>query len=163
MTLNFRNILSAATVASMLFLGAATFTSCGKEGCTDAGATNYDVDATDDDGTCTFESDVFVGTYAMSDDCDSEQNINYTLTISQSSANKANIIVEDFSNFGTVAAEATVAGSVFTISNYSFTTGSGSQYVLNATGTLNGNTLTVVYTLLLNGTTDSCSGSGIKQ
>lgn len=162
MTLNFRNILSAATVASMLFLGAATFTSCGKEGCTDAGATNYDVDATDDDGTCTYDSDALVGTYIMSDDCESEENINYTLTISQSSSNKANIIVEDFSNFGVVAAEATVSGSVFTISNYNYTV-DGDDYVLNATGTLNGNNLTVVYTIILDGTTDSCSGSGIKQ
>jgi hypothetical protein len=163
MNLNFRNILGATAIASMLFIGASTLTSCGKEGCTDVAANNYDADATDDDATCTYDSDQFVGTYAMSDDCASEPNpINYTLTITQVSSNKANILVDDLSNFGAISAEATVSGSVFTITNYAFSVGAN-NYTVNATGTLNGSTLSLVYGITLSGTTDNCSGTGIKQ
>jgi hypothetical protein len=39
----------------ILLVAIAGFTSCKKEGCIDVDATNYNVDAKTDDGTCTFE------------------------------------------------------------------------------------------------------------
>lgn len=38
-----------------------------KKGCTDAAATNYDSDAKDDDGSCTYAADMFVGNYSGSE------------------------------------------------------------------------------------------------
>jgi hypothetical protein len=35
-----------------------------KQGCTNATATNYDADAEEDDGSCTYGADVFVGNYS---------------------------------------------------------------------------------------------------
>ena len=42
--------------------------SCGEEevsGCTDVNATNYDADATTDNGSCSYERDLFIGNYTI--------------------------------------------------------------------------------------------------
>ncbi|UPT66705.1 MAG: hypothetical protein M0D57_20065 [Sphingobacteriales bacterium JAD_PAG50586_3] len=73
MNVNFRKFLGATAVASMLLVGTATFSSCGKEGCTDVNADNYDADATDDDATCAYATDQFVGAYLVNEICQSRQ------------------------------------------------------------------------------------------
>ena len=40
-----------------------SFSSCKKEGCTDLDATNFELDANSDDGSCTYQAQSFVGTY----------------------------------------------------------------------------------------------------
>lgn len=45
------------TIASAVFVGSLLLTSCGKDGCTSKAATNYDADATKDDGSCILEDD----------------------------------------------------------------------------------------------------------
>lgn len=45
-----------------------SFTSCGdREGCTDSTASNYDKKANNDDGSCVYNSDYFVGVWITND------------------------------------------------------------------------------------------------
>lgn len=47
--------LSNLFLVALLFVGTLSFQSCKEEGCTDPKASNYNPDAKDDDGTCTFD------------------------------------------------------------------------------------------------------------
>lgn len=47
--------LSNLFLVALLFVGTLSFQSCTEEGCTDPKASNYNPDAKDDDGTCTFD------------------------------------------------------------------------------------------------------------
>jgi hypothetical protein len=161
MTLNFRNILSAATVASMLFLGAATFTSCGKEGCTDAEANNYDVDATDDDGSCTFDRTKFVGTYTVNESC-SSGNYNYSMTIAEASSNQVTVTLTNLGNFQNTVLSGTVSGDALTIASQTVTI-DGTAVGFSGQGTISGSTLTIIYVASVGGTPDNCTATCIKQ
>lgn len=163
--INFKNILGATAAAAMLFIGASTITSCGKKGCTDAEATNYDADATEDDASCTFLRDQYLGTYNMTDQCTSVSSgpFTYVLTITEGTGSKLKINLVKLSNYTSLTCEATVTANGFTITNFPFTSG-GDSFVFNGAGTLNGSTLTLGYTILINNTTtDTCTGTGIKQ
>lgn len=163
--INFKNVMGATAAAAMLFMGATTFTSCGKKGCTDAEATNYDADATEDDASCAFLRDQYLGTYNMTDNCTSVTSgpFTYVMTIEEGSGSKLKINLVRLSDYTSLSCEATVTTSGFTITNYTYTSG-GSTFVFNGAGTLNGSSLTIGYTILIDGTTtDTCSGSGIKQ
>ena len=59
-----------------------TISSCQKQGCTNANAENYDADATEDDGTCTFARDKFIGSYDVSRSCVYESDSSFTLQVS---------------------------------------------------------------------------------
>ncbi len=53
----------------ILGLGSILHSGCGEEeisGCTDISATNYDPDATTDNGSCSYERDLFIGNYSVS-------------------------------------------------------------------------------------------------
>ena len=49
--------------ATLLVAVALFASSCKKEGCTDLDSLNFDIEANTDDGSCTFQSQSFVGTY----------------------------------------------------------------------------------------------------
>ena len=53
-----KRLLSYVFVAAVF-----TLSSCKKEGCTDLDATNFELDANSDDGSCTYQAQSFVGTY----------------------------------------------------------------------------------------------------
>lgn len=161
LNLNFRNILGATAIASMLFFSATTFTSCGKQGCTDPEANNYDVDADDDDGSCTFDRTAFIGTYNVSESC-SSGNYTYSMTISESSQNKVTITLTNLGNFQSNVLSGTVSGTTLTIPSQTLTI-QGNAVAFNGQGTLSGNTLTVIYTATYNGTPDNCTATCIKQ
>ncbi len=159
--MNFRNILGATAVASMLFLGATTFTSCGKQGCTDPEANNYDVDATDDDGSCTFDRTAFIGTYNVSESCTSG-NYTYSMTVAEASANKVTVTLTNLGDFQSTVLNATVSGTSLTIPSQSVTV-NGTTIQISGQGTLNNTTLTIIYTATYNGTSDNCTATCLKQ
>ena len=51
------------TIGLILLALTVSISSCKKEGCTDLDALNFDIEANSDDGSCTFQSQSFVGTY----------------------------------------------------------------------------------------------------
>jgi hypothetical protein len=50
-------------IATLLVAVTLFASSCKKEGCTDLDALNFDIEANTDDGSCTYQSQNFVGTY----------------------------------------------------------------------------------------------------
>jgi hypothetical protein len=136
-----------------------SLTSCKTDGCTDPTATNYDDKADNDDGTCTYERDAFIGTYNNSvDGCDTGSSFN--MTISAASENTSTISISNFGGFGSAySIKATVSGSAITLMAGSLGTG---ITLLSGTGSLNGNILTILYTYEDEFGTETCQITATK-
>lgn len=161
MKVNFRKFLGATAVAAMLFVGSATFSSCGKEGCTDTDANNYNADATDDDGSCTYDRTKFIGTYTVNESC-SSGNYSYSMTIAESSANMVTITLTNLGNFQNAVLTATVSGDALTIASQTVTI-DGTAVAFSGQGTISGSTLTIIYIASVGGTPDNCTATCIQQ
>jgi len=79
--------------------------SCKKEGCIDVFANNYSSDAVKDDGSCSYQSDYFVGRYAIIDSITGgmipgkwSAERNYTIEIVQNQDNLSEIIIKNWAN-----------------------------------------------------------------
>jgi hypothetical protein len=156
----FKKIIGTTLVASMLFIGTSTLTSCAKQGCTDSTANNYDADAKEDDGTCTYDRDAFIGTYSVSEIC-SGTPFSYNITISESSANTVTVTLGNFGDYS-VTVNGTVSGTNLVIASQTVDV-TGDAYTFAGTGSLNGNVLTINYTATYNTTTDVCVATCNKQ
>lgn len=53
---------------------------CHRKGCTDPKANNYDSRSKKDDESCSYDSQKFIGTYSMNEDCDGEFNYQLIVT-----------------------------------------------------------------------------------
>jgi len=140
---------------TLLMVGLSTFQSCNKEGCTDSTANNFDDKADEDDNSCTFDRDAFIGNYNNStDNCISGQSFNMTITRGVAATNQ--ISISNFGGFGTsVNVTAIVSGSTVTLQ--SGTLGSGLS-LLSGTGAINSNLLTINYTYdEVGGSQESCT------
>ena len=148
------NLLLMMAIATTISL-----TSCKTDGCTDPTATNYDDKADNDDGTCTFERDAFIGTYNNCvDGC--EPGASFNMTITASSENTATINISNFAGFGSAySIKATVSGSGLTLMSGSLGTGIA---LLSGSGTMNGNILTILYTYEDAFGTETCSITATK-
>jgi hypothetical protein len=90
-----------------LFFAAFASTSCNKNknvpGCTDVYATNFNSDATDDDGSCRFPRDKFTGIYTGVKSCSQGANENpYSISIAPDPADKRQMLFIDFPENGAV-------------------------------------------------------------
>ncbi|MCB0736033.1 MAG: hypothetical protein KDC92_00875 [Bacteroidetes bacterium] len=72
-----------------------TFSSCKKEGCTNPNAQNYNADATEDDGTCTFARDAFIGNYSVSQTCVFENDTTFQIKV-EAGPNDNEIVISNF-------------------------------------------------------------------
>jgi len=147
-------------LASLLLFGLSTLQSCKKEGCTDSAANNYDEKADEDDGSCTYDRDAFIGSFSSQEACNSG-NFSYTMTIANSSTSKAAIILNNLGDFGQ-AVTGTVTGTSLTIASQTITV-QGTAVTISGTGALNGNTLTINYTASVAGVADSCTITAIRS
>lgn len=114
-----------------------------KQGCTNATATNYDADAEEDDGSCTYGVDLFEGNYSGTEtvrkasDNSLVETKNVVFSIVKISDTQIKVI--DF-NAGDCDITANVSGSSFV-----GTTSSGCPWINSFAGSLNGNSLTYTY------------------
>lgn len=141
-----------------------SLTSCKTDGCTDPTATNYDDKADNDDGTCTFERDLFLGTYNnIIESCDNiSPSAPYSITISASSSNTVTVNISNFGNTS-VTVNGTVSGTSLSIPSQTFTDSFGT-FTLAGNGSTNstGTTLTMTYSYVQDGVTSSCSFTASK-
>ncbi|TVR84688.1 MAG: hypothetical protein EA412_00235 [Chitinophagaceae bacterium] len=99
----------------------------------------------------------FFGTYNVNENC-SFGNDNYTVTITASSASEDAVVISNFYNIG-VAVRANVSSSGTEL-NYNDTQ-DGINF--SGSGSISGNTLTLIFTASQGGATDNCTATAIKQ
>lgn len=126
-------------------------------GCTDPLAENYNSEASNDNGSCIYPREKFLGAYSVvSDNC---EDGTYTITILASSQAMDKIIIDNLNDVNGLSLVAAVTGSSFVIQQ---TTINGQT--LSGNGQLNGNVLTFTYAVDEPGYAPfSCSGSANKQ
>jgi len=130
-------------LVSACMLALISFGSCKKEGCTSINATNYDMEANSDDGSCKFQAQDYVGTYnvtgTMYDQIFGDSTIqNYQFLILHTG--DINISISNLGNTGNVIT-ATIKNNQLTIPKQDknvVETWSGS-------GVISGNTINLNY------------------
>ena len=153
-------ITGTAILSLSMFMFVSTFTSCSTEGCTDDTATNYDEKADEDDGSCTYERDAFIGKYNnATDGCIPGESFNMEITAGAGATNL--IAIKNFAGFGdAIIINATVTGASFTVQPGSLGNG---QSLLSGNGSISGTQLTLSYTFEVDGSTFTCTVNGTRS
>lgn len=89
------------TLIVIALLGTALLSSCNKEipGCMDEKAENFNTEATQDDGACTYAKEKFIGNYTVTQSCVYEDDTTYSFAVTDG-PNADDIVLENFFNFG---------------------------------------------------------------
>jgi hypothetical protein len=142
--------------------------SCKKEkkGCTDAGAINYVAEATSDDGTCTYERDVYIGVYDAIKTCgiySSDSAMVFQISRSPEAANR--ILLEEFPETGGILYANVDLSDVnkIIIPNQTLENALDISQV-SGTGTLSGSALSLsIYRIDQSNSLDTCTIEAIRR
>lgn len=140
-----------------------TYTGCKKDGCTNVDANNYDEKADNDDGSCTYDSEKFIGVYTTTSPCVTGSTWN--TTISTSSTSKKKVVVTNIGGLGSSASlTADIEGSTIKINTQNVTDVDGDSWsVSSTTGTLAGTSINLTVTYTFGTNTLTCSETWNKQ
>jgi len=175
-----KNISFKALFVLMSLCSVIMFSSCGDDaitGCTDSASNNYDALATEDDGSCSYDRDKFLGDYAMGTlSCTGLlgmllDNDALTFTISEDVGGDKNAVVVSLTGSVPVAFGATIAGDVLTINQMltnvpiDFGTGTPTDLDMNVGGeiTYNSTDDTVAGQVLITNIKSSATGGSAAE
>jgi len=160
-----------STLMAGLAVVAFTFSSCTTDPCKDVscGANGECVegDCVCDEGyegtSCGTESRAkFLGSYSVNEACTSG-NYTYDSNVNTSSISVSNIVITNFGDYSvSVAATVDDNGTSVTIANQTVTI-SGASATVQGSGQINGNILTITYTITASGVSDTCTMTCTKQ
>lgn len=101
------------------------------------------------------DRDKFIGSYSVNENCTSG-TFAYSISVTTSSNSEDDIVISNFGDYGQNII-AKVSGS-----NISFNETKGGIN-FTGSGSISGNTLTIIYAASLSGATDNCTKTCIKQ
>lgn len=182
-----RTNLFAIFLMSAFVFGMLSIQSCGDddiEGCTDPEGTNYNAEATIDDGSCTYERDAFIGEYLATFTCPmtlafvSNDSLIIKIDPSLDETNKSEVILNIPISGVDVSLRGTVANGTLTINDelkdvvipdvpfigtiMGDVLGEGTATMSNDNNTLNGNVMVTVKTPITD-IVDNCTIVGQRQ
>lgn len=142
--------------------------SCKKEkkGCTDAEAINFNSEATSDDGTCTYQRDVYIGVYDAIKTCGiftSDSGMVFQISRSDEAANR--ILLEEFPETGAFVYANVDLSNVnqIIIPNQTIENALDVSQV-SGTGTLNGSALSLkIFRIGEDNSLDSCMIDAVRR
>lgn len=101
------------------------------------------------------DRDKFIGTYNVNENCTSG-TYSYSITISESSSDEDAVVISNFGDYG-INARADVNGDNLNIND------TQDGVTVSGSASINGSTLTIIYTASVAGFTDECTKTCIKQ
>jgi hypothetical protein len=104
----------------------------------------------------------FLATYAVVENCPSSGTDNYDITITASAASDNGIIISGFYGVPGLSITATVSGSSMTIPQQTVTF-QGVAVNVSGSGTINGNSLTITYSLTIGAQGETCAMTCTKR
>ncbi len=163
----FRQIALSAMITLSAF-AAVVYSSCSKDACSGVTCSNG---GTCSGGNCTCTSGwggkhcdtadayKFVGTYSVRETCSVSGSVGpYTATVTQSTTNQVNILLQNFGDFSaTITVAGSVTGTTLTIAQQTIT-----GYTISGSGTYNGGVITITYTVS-GSNNESCTATWTKQ
>lgn len=128
--------------------------SCQKNGCTDSLASNYDKKADIQNNSCVYLSDPYTGNWAGKDSCLSGTETVIDVVIEKHPTEKTKLILNYFSAFA-LEVQADFEGNTLTIPEQ-ISQSPFLSFSLQGNGQLNGNILTINYSLNSSSTQEIC-------
>ncbi len=158
-------VLTCASLAGVLFTGCKKDDPCENVTCQNGGTCNNgscSCPSGYEGSTCATEvRSKFIASYSVQENCSPGGNFNYVMTINSSATGVSNVVLNNFYGVGATVV-GSVSGSSITIASQTVTVNSVAVNV-SGSGQLNGNILTLSYTVSAGTEADNCTSTCTKQ